>query len=225
MYSNNKHSSYYGDEIVHTFPEYPFDYQYLINRLKSYRNPRNKIGLMIKKGQIIRIKKGIYILSSNYGGEIDKFTIANLIYGPSYVSFETALSYWGLIPERVNLIISTTTKRNKKLKTPLGTFLYHYLNNSRYIYGVTRVVVKNNSAFLIAKREKALCDVIATSHIYSIKDIESYLIENMRIDLDLVQDLDRNLLKILSENYSNVSVRLFCKWYSKYFKLSEENYS
>ena len=61
MYSNNKHSSYYGDEIVHTFPEYPFDYQYLINRLKSYRNPRNKIGLMIKKGQIIRIKKGIYI--------------------------------------------------------------------------------------------------------------------------------------------------------------------
>ena len=180
---------------------------------------------MIRKGQISRIKKGIYTLSPEYGGEIDKFVIANVIYGPSYISFETALSYWGLIPERVNTVMSTTTKRNKKFKTPLGTFLYRYLNHSRYIFGITRVAVKSNKAFLIAGREKALCDVIAISQIHSVKDIGNYLIDDMRVDIKSIEDLDRNLLKTLSENYNNVSVQLFFKWYQKYFRQSGENYN
>ena len=100
-------------KIIQKLPKYPFDYLYLVETLKHYTYPRNKINKMIKNGEIIRVKKGIYNLSPEYGGEIHYPLLANLIYGPSYVSLEYALSYWGLIPERVEIITSITNKRNK----------------------------------------------------------------------------------------------------------------
>ena len=105
MYGNSKHTGYSYEEILFSLPTYPFSYVYLLDRLKSYKNPRNKIGLMIKKNHIIRVKKGLYVLPAAFGGKINKFLLANLIYGPSYVSFESALSYWGLIPEKVTTTI------------------------------------------------------------------------------------------------------------------------
>ncbi len=86
--------------LVFTLPKHPFDYQYLSYRLRQYRSPRAKIGLMLKKKEIVRIKKGLYILPEEYGGKLNKILLSNLIYGPSYVSYEYALSYWGLIPEK-----------------------------------------------------------------------------------------------------------------------------
>ena len=55
---------------------------------------------------------------------LSKELIANHLYVPSYISFENALSFYKLIPERVYSIRSMTTKRGKTFSTPLGNFEY-----------------------------------------------------------------------------------------------------
>ena len=178
---------------------------------------------MLKKGEIVRIKKGLYLLSPEYGGAIDKFVLSNLIYGPSYVSLEYALSYWGLIPERVEVVTAVTNKRNKRFQTPIGEFSYRYLNSA--IFHLGRVLVKNGeSSFIIASKEKAICDKIASiPQIKSIQDVGNYLDVDLRVDLEELADLDIQLLKIIEEKYRKTSVAAFVKWVQKNFPQNEKN--
>jgi len=96
-------------------PQHPIDYSYLMDLLKSYQSPRDKISRMIMKKEIIPVKKGLYVLSPEFGKPIDLKVVANLIYGPSYISLEYALSYWGLIPEKVEEVTSITNKSSSLL--------------------------------------------------------------------------------------------------------------
>ncbi len=205
-------------------PKHPFDYVYLHSLLKEYRSPRVKIGSMLKKREIIRIKKGLYILSPEYGGEIDKLVLSNLIYGPSYVSLEYALSYWGLIPERVEVITGVTNKRNKTFETPIGNFSYRYVNNQ--VFPLGRVLIREKeSSFIIASKEKSLCDQIGSiKQIRTIQDVISYLETDLRIDLEEIEDLDTNLLMTLSDCYRKPSVSLFVKWALKKYSQKKEAY-
>jgi len=95
MSKNIIHTGRKYPDPVRMLPDYPVDYRYLTWLLRNYRSPRDKIGRMIKNGEIIRVKKGLYVLSPEFGGTADKKVLANLIYGPSYVSLEYALQYWG----------------------------------------------------------------------------------------------------------------------------------
>ncbi len=102
-----------------------FDYTHLVSALSSYSNPRKVITSLLRKGQILRIKKGLYIFSPLWRRKpVNKKYIANIIYGPSAVSLDYALSWHGLIPERVTQITSVTTGRSRKYQTPLGRFSY-----------------------------------------------------------------------------------------------------
>jgi hypothetical protein len=85
------------------------DYQQLMDYLKGYAKPRDKIRAMLKAGEIVRVKKGIiYVFGEDYRrGPWSREILANLIYGPSYISLDYALSYYGFIPERVVLPPST----------------------------------------------------------------------------------------------------------------------
>ena len=103
-----------------------FDYNLLLHALRDYKKPRDKIRGLIKDKDIIRIKKGLYVLGREYNKPYSKFVLANLIYGPSYITGQTALAFWNMIPERVELIISMTTKRKKQFETPVGRFSYLY---------------------------------------------------------------------------------------------------
>ena len=88
-----------------------YNLQTLKIKYKEYSNLNQKISLEVKKGNLIRIKRGLF--TDNL--EIDKKVIANLCYGPSYISFEYALSYYGLIPEYVSTITSACfNKKNNK---------------------------------------------------------------------------------------------------------------
>lgn len=205
-------------KIIQKLPKYPFDYLYLVDILKNYAYPRNKINKMIKNGEIIRVKKGIYNLSPEYGGEIHHPLLANLIYGPSYVSLEYALSYWGLIPERVETITSITNKRNKHFKTPLGIFTYKYLNDRAFHTGV--MLIKNKKiSFFIASKEKALCDQIArVKNIITKNDISKYLRHDLRIDMEELINFDKNELLLIKKMYKNKSVSLFYSWYNENFQ-------
>jgi hypothetical protein len=123
----------------------------------------------------------------------EPFLVANHLWGPSYVSLDAALSYWGLIPERVYEISSMTTKTSKSYKTPLGRFRYFHAPLPYYSFGIKSVELTPRQVALIASPEKALCDkIITTSGILlrSTRQVREYIIEDLRIDEEMLRKLD-----------------------------------
>ena len=84
-----------------------------MDRLAGFRAPRNKLRRLCLDGEVVRVRKGLYVAPSFPGRvpAVDHLVLASLVYGPSYVSLETALAWHGLIPERVEEITSVTCKR------------------------------------------------------------------------------------------------------------------
>jgi len=169
------------------FRNTPVDYATLVSLLRDYRFPKDKIAAMEKQQQLIRIKKGLFVVAQQEGtSPISRELIANHLYGPSYVSLESALSYHNLIPERVYRVRSVTMKRFKMYDTPLGVFEYRTVSPEYFSIGIQQQVTQDNTAFLIASPEKALCDLIVLSsglRLQSSKAVKIYLEENLRIDL------------------------------------------
>jgi predicted transcriptional regulator of viral defense system len=192
--------------------DHHFDYQFLLNLLAGYSAPRDKISRMIRNKEIIRIKKGIYVLSPVWGGRIDPFVLANVICGPSYVSLESALAYWEMIPEQVTETTSMTTKRTADFRTLAGIFLYRHIRHAAFIGGVVRRQ-HDTIPFLIASAEKALCDRIAgESTIRSMREIEPFLLESLRVDKQRLENLNSELLESVANVYRSPSVRLLAGW-------------
>ena len=92
------------------------------NFLSKYSNKDTKLLRNVRDGKLIKIINGLYETNVNTPG----YLLATSIYGPSYISFEYALCFYGLIPERVNVITCATfdKKKKKQFKTFFGTFTY-----------------------------------------------------------------------------------------------------
>ena len=163
------------------------------------------------KKEIIQVKKGLYVLSPDFGKPIDLKVVANLVYGPSYISLEYALSYWGLIPEKVEEITSMTNKRNKIFETPMGTFSYKYLHNSKFSVGIERIAGETG-AFLMASKEKAICDRLALVKDLDKQDIAGFLEYDLRLDMNELPGLDTGLVHEIAQVYKKKSVVSFFKW-------------
>ena len=187
-----------------------FDYNFLRHVLNEYKNPRVKINDLLKKEKIIRVKKGLYVFGPELAREpYSKETLANLIYGPSYISLEYALSFYGLIPERVETVTSVTNKRNKFFKTPIGVFSYRYINPSIYAYGITLYEMDKYHSILMATKEKALSDMLYfTDKMTEQVQLENYLIENLRLELEDLIGFNKKQVKRLAALYGD-NVRLF----------------
>ena len=187
-----------------------FDYNFLRHVLNEYKNPRVKINDLLKKEKIIRVKKGLYVFGPELAREpYSKETLANLIYGPSYISLEYALSFYGLIPERVETVTSVTNKRNKFFKTPIGVFSYRYINPSIYAYGITLYEMDKYHSILMATKEKALSDMLYfTDKMTEQVQLENYLIENLRLELGEFIGFNKKQVKRLAALYGD-NVRLF----------------
>lgn len=169
-----------------------FDYGFVTDCLNEYQNPRVKLHHLLKIGAIIRVKKGIYIFGKRFAKRpYCSERLANMLYGPSYVSLEWACQHYGLIPERVVTVTSVTTKRSKQFETPIGLFTYDHLHSKAYPMGITIATFSDNQRALIATREKALVDllVIRRGFFSSTKQMQETLFEDLRIveeDLDLL---------------------------------------
>ena len=109
-------------ELKNVLPLSVFSHEMISSILeKSYNNVNEKISNLIRNGDLIRLKKGFYSFSKPYQSKpIDLISVANSLYTPSYVSFDYALSFYGMIPERVNEITSATSKNEKLFDTPIG---------------------------------------------------------------------------------------------------------
>lgn len=137
---------------------------------------------------------------------ICKETLANQIYGPSYLSFEYALSYYGMIPERVEVLTSATTGVNKKFNSPIGTFLYRHLPQKKYPIGVTLIKLDDYHSALFATPEKALLDQIYVAKGLSQNSLRQYLLEDLRIDEEKLTSLSLSTLNAIATIYSNTKV-------------------
>jgi len=189
------------------------DYLFIMNCLSFYKQPRDKLTKLLKNNQLIRIKKGIYIFGEEYRYRPYSLEIlANLLYGPSYISFEYALSYYNLIPEKVTRITSACSKRIKQFTTPVGDFVYYYLAPLKYPVGIKIESIDENSNFLIATKEKALSDYLARIKLFNNKDdLFEYLIESMRIDPTELKNFNFSLMEEISKIYKNKNIDLLCQ--------------
>jgi len=162
--------------------------------LSDYDSPKDKLAYSVSQGQLLRLKRDLYCVASKITGE--RFSlplIANHLYGPSYVSLETALSYYQLIPERVACTQSVVSKRAKRFASPLGLFTYQTVPADYYPIGVRQELVGNRFAFLIASPEKALCDLLlmrSRLRLTSARAMQAFLQEEMRIDLSELKKPD-----------------------------------
>lgn len=188
------------------------DAQTLLILLSVYKKPREAILRMVKNGDLIRLKNGFYLIKDKISFEsstiIPYEQVANLLYGPSYVSLEWALSFYGMIPERVHTITSMTLSKNKEYVTPIGNFLYSSLSSDRYSIGITH---KKSSdfigSFLIASPEKALADtVFKTCKNLNKFELRQELLESKRIDIECLQKLNKPLLQNIAKFYHSKQV-------------------
>ena len=107
----------------------------------------------VKKNRIIRLKNGMYGFKENF---ISQYLIANALYRPSYVSFETAMSYYQIIPETVYSMTSVTTKSTREFETNNTLFVYHKIEKETFIGYILKKI--EGEQIYIATPEKALAD-------------------------------------------------------------------
>ncbi len=182
------------------------DYQQLMSCLNGYAKPRDRISALLADGSLIRLRKGLYVLGERYRRDpIRREYLANLIYGPSYVSLDYALSHYGLIPEHVEEVTSMTTGTSRRFDTPFGVFSYRFLPPQRYAPGV-HWAGEDEARCLMASPEKALVDKVWADKRFSaasLKDVNAYLFDDLRLDEARTATLDRTVLRIINQAFSS----------------------
>lgn len=177
--------------------------------LAGVADPQGKIARMLSAGELIALRRGLYASRR----DLDPLSLAGPIHGPSYLSFETALAWHGMIPEAVPEILSATLKRPASFSNAFGNFRYLSVPKAVYPVGVLRSGV-NELFFLIASPTKALADRIAREPGFrSLADIRRW-IDAMRITLDA--PLDRDELAACADGYGRPSVRLLGRFAEKH---------
>lgn len=135
-----------------------------------------------KKDYVKKICKGFYIFSDLAINEPTLFTVANRVYGPSYISLEMALSIYGIIPEAVYGITSATSQKTKNLKSPVGNFIYRHIQPD-FMFGY-ELHEHDGHHYQIAELEKAILDYLYLNS--KINDNESF--EGMRFNVSELKE-------------------------------------
>ena len=182
----------------------------LIYEYRNYSNIYNKIAYEEKNNNLIKLKRGLYETNKN----ANPLTIANVLLSPSYISFETALAYYGMIPERVYAIKSATFKKNKKkeYKNNFGLFLYQDVNLNAYPYDINLIEI-DGVKVMMASKEKALLDLLSViSPRNNKKELTDLLFDDLRIDEVLFDELDKDKIIKLCELYSSKTLKILKKY-------------
>ena len=182
----------------------------LMESYAEYSNKNAKISREMKNGNLIKIINGLYETNPNIPG----YYLATSIYGPSYLSFDFALSYYGLIPEKVTTYTSATfdKKKKKEYSNQFGYYTYRDVPFEVYPLGV-RVMEENGYTYQIATAEKALCDKLYTlSPLKNYTELENLLFVDLRIDIEEFNKLIVEDIKIISELYHSTNVDMLYRY-------------
>lgn len=201
-------------DIKNALPLSVFSHEMLYALLKkSVSNVNDKISNLVKKGELVRLKKGFYTFSKAYLLKpIDLISVANTLYAPSYVSFEYALSYYGMIPERVSEITSVTSKNKKLFETPIGRFSYKKVPLQAYSLGIDWIYDESEGGKFIATPEKALCDKIRYDRGIGTLT-QSAMLEYLKYDLrvEITKPLDATLIEEIAVAYKSRNLKTLSK--------------
>ncbi len=177
----------------------------MLEELRDYGNPRMKLSRMVRDGEIYSVVKGLYETDRNTPAHL----LAGSVYGPSYISFEYALSFYGLIPEGVYTVTCAAfdKKKKKEYNTDFGTFTYRDVPSAAFPLEV-RLIREGDYFYRIAGPEKALCDKLCTvPPVRNIKEMAELLTDDLRIDEDDIASLDFETVQQLSERYRSGNVK------------------
>lgn len=178
----------------------------LLDELANYRSPKTKISRMVEKGDLIPIVKGLYETDKAVSG----YLLAGSIYGPSYLSFEFALSRYGLIPEAVYTFTSATfsKKKKKSYTNAFGTFTYRDVPDDAFSLDI-RIEKEGDYAYWIASPEKALCDTLyAAKPCQSQKELKQWIFEGLRVDEVEFPKLNKESIESLADSYHCKNLKL-----------------
>ncbi|MFA6293946.1 MAG: hypothetical protein WC637_19315 [Victivallales bacterium] len=168
----------------------------------------------ISNAEIIHIRRGLYCLAPKYQKKkINLHALAQHIYGPSYVSLESALSWHGWIPEAVYTLTNVSSGKSKEFNTPLGAFSYNRVPQKIFYAGVERLADEEGDVFLMASPIKALADYVYVKK----KDWAGIkpASESLRIELEEFESIALDEIDSLIENYTSQRVRKFLKGLKK----------
>lgn len=181
----------------------------LKEKYKDYANSLDKIKREVKNENIVRLNRGLYETNSN----ANPMFLASAIHSPSYLSFEFALSYYGLIPERVVAITSASllNRKNKTYINKFGRFEYSDIPPEAFSEGLT-YIQEGEYIVKIASKEKALCDSLYKRRVvHNINDLKVLLFLDKRIDEDEFNEMDFKELLRLARLYKRTNLELLAK--------------
>jgi predicted transcriptional regulator of viral defense system len=208
--------------LKNTLREYPFntitdvDLELLMDGTPHSRY--SKVKRLIKQGKLLHIRRGLYCLTESLGHpeKPHQFELAQRIYAPSYISFESALSYHQLIPERVYTVTSACTKRSKEFNTPVGIFSYLHLPAENF-YIEVELISDENYRFFMAKPWKAICDYVYCNK-QEWREL-SALLESLRIDKTSLPIIKYDEIQLLRDYYQSKKMTKFFKSIQREFNL------
>ena len=191
-------------------------YNELIEKYSNYAAPKMKIKSLVGHGKLIKIRSGVYVNSL----DISNYALSHIIYGPSYISFQTALSYYGLIPERSLSVLSATTQKNRKkhFKNVFGDYYYRDVPFDAFPYGIDNSADINGNIFRIATKEKAFLDTLyIINNVRSIKQLKELLFDDLRIDANVLNELDVKFIIEVGPKYKKKNIDLLINMLEKYY--------
>ena len=147
----------------------------------SAQQAQRQLSDWTRAGKLLQLRRGIYAFPPPYVGERPlSYVVANRLVRPSYISLQSALSYYGLIPEHVASVTSVTTKRPVTLRNDFGRFLYRHIKRD-FFFGFRYWQVSQEQSAFIATPEKAILDLI---YLTPNGDDEAYIQELRLQNLD-----------------------------------------
>jgi predicted transcriptional regulator of viral defense system len=157
-----------------------FTSAFLLAGAVSPEGLRRQLDRWVRSGKVLMLRRGVYTVREPYARQqLHPFFAANALQKTSYVSLQSALSYFGLIPEHVPVVTSVTTRRPEIIETAMGSFSYRHLSFGMF-FGFSESEVAPGQNARVALPEKALIDLL---YLTPGSDTREYL-EELRLEWD-----------------------------------------
>lgn len=188
-----------------------YSFDDLALKYRDYSNIKSKINREVHSGKLIQITRGLYETDANVTGKY----LAGRIFGPSYLSFDYALSLYGLIPEAVYKTYTSASfqkKKTKKFENQYGLFTYRDIPSDVYPLGVL-LYEENGYSYQIATPEKAICDKLySLPPVSNLTEFSALLFDDLRIDENEFKKLDMEVIEKLAPLYRANNLKFLIKF-------------
>ena len=160
-----------------------------------------------QKGYLVKVKRGYYCFGERNRGEQFLYFAANKIYSPSYISFETALAYYNLIPEAVFTVTSAATKNTANYVSTIGNFVYRHIKPTLF-FGY-KLLKEKNFTIKIAEPEKVILDYFYINKFNNFEDFEGMRFNEIVAKEIISFDKLRSYQRIFNSKKLNTRIQMF----------------